>query len=345
MQAANSSIAAFGKVPTYGDFLRHNASGAAVRRFEDWVQRGLLQIKNHREGNMEAAYDGAPTVAFLSRGQTESGPLVGVMRTSRDAAGRRYPLVIASEVGSDNVAQLSSVVASHGPFLDAAASLAVEGASGRIEQKEFGSRVELLAKVPRYRSDGGVPEDQREFLRTTTFKELGEALWTHYEDSGKYFLFKNLNDLVAITSQEGEASPGFSFGIRFPLSDARATATASFWLAVLEGILPVRGDEVSVFWSLPPSSENPGGGTAPFIVLYFDTPTPRAFLEVLKGGRSSDGVFDLEDGGGVSGSDAALALPADLGEMLERESVTLEDVLHRLRTSIASGPHSTPARS
>lgn len=320
MQAAMSNVSAFGKVPTHGDFVRQNASGRAVRTFEEWLQRGLFHIKSLRQTDLESAYDTSPAMAFLFRGGADLPALAGVMQASRDAAGRRYPLVVAAELSETPSPTISSVIVSLAAYFEAAAELARAGASGSVGHRAVIERAGALPPVSEA-LNGRVPEDHVQYMSRTTLGSLGEALWTHFEASDKYYLFKNLLDVVAALPEDGSAS--VAFGLRFPIEEAAPTSSASFWLNVCERLLPASLGGATLLWSM-------GGGSAtwpgePALLAFFETPPPRILVDVFSGSAVNDAVFDLQDGGGAQAAEVALAIPATLGELLENDTNSLSD--------------------
>ncbi|MGH7450302.1 MAG: TagF domain-containing protein, partial [bacterium] len=41
MSSANFPAGCFGKLPSYGDFIRHNAASREALDFDQWIQQGL----------------------------------------------------------------------------------------------------------------------------------------------------------------------------------------------------------------------------------------------------------------------------------------------------------------
>lgn len=81
----------FGKLAACADFIRPHRHAAVVERFDGWLQRAHRSLQRREE--WMPAYDGSAPVEFVFHDQQER--IVGVFHPSRDAAGRRYPLVAA----------------------------------------------------------------------------------------------------------------------------------------------------------------------------------------------------------------------------------------------------------
>lgn len=85
-------IGYFGKVPGSADFVAHNAAYQDVRELDGWLQEALAWLA---EGvaDWQAHFDALPTCFFHFRASNGQW-LLGGMQSSRDASGRRYPLLI-----------------------------------------------------------------------------------------------------------------------------------------------------------------------------------------------------------------------------------------------------------
>ncbi|MBY5929707.1 type VI secretion system-associated protein TagF [Halomonas sp. DP8Y7-3] len=85
-------IGFFGKLPSSADFVSSNASHKDVRELDEWVQGALYRLAEC-EPEWEAFCDALPTCFFHFRASNGYW-LVGGIRMSCDASGRRYPLLI-----------------------------------------------------------------------------------------------------------------------------------------------------------------------------------------------------------------------------------------------------------
>lgn len=85
-------IGFFGKAPSSADFVASNASHKDVRELDEWVQSALFRLAES-EPQWEALCDAMPTCFFHFRASNGYW-LLGGIRMSSDASGRRYPLLI-----------------------------------------------------------------------------------------------------------------------------------------------------------------------------------------------------------------------------------------------------------
>src|SRR5580700_3030409 len=97
--SAPLQVAVFGKTPRMGDFLRVGAGGPAGEALEQWVEQGLGLAEAKRGSAWPGIYAAGATYAFVFRPPRTSiakEALVGVIKPSVDAVGRRFPLVVYS---------------------------------------------------------------------------------------------------------------------------------------------------------------------------------------------------------------------------------------------------------
>lgn len=90
-------IGYFGKVPGSADFVAHNAAYKDVRELDSWLQDALAWMAECDAGWHER-FDALPMCFFHFRASNGHW-LLGGMQSSRDASGRRYPLLVFQRLG------------------------------------------------------------------------------------------------------------------------------------------------------------------------------------------------------------------------------------------------------
>jgi type VI secretion system protein ImpM len=92
-------IGLFGKLPAHGDFVRRGTLPASFTRpWDDWVQDGMQAARDRLgDARWASAWDGAPAWRFaLPAGACGPKAAAGVLLTSQDGVGRRFPLTLAA---------------------------------------------------------------------------------------------------------------------------------------------------------------------------------------------------------------------------------------------------------
>ncbi|ARA91956.1 type VI secretion-associated protein [Rhodothermaceae bacterium RA] len=328
MQADALPIAYFGKVPTFADFARYQATSPAWRALDEWVQRGIRRFATaHRALLREAARRAVP-VSFAFASERTDTVLVGVMRPSRDQAGRFYPFCLACEVPAPAFRDRADWLPWQArPFLEEAARVVEAAAQGTLDYRALDEALPAVARA----ADGllAPPGATADALGATPFKRFAESIWGDFEHGGKYVLFKNLLDILDTLRRMDR--PRLRYGLVFPLG-AEGGQAAAFWWALCRRLVPPEAAPLpTAFWPAP------GAATAnPRLALFYPAPAPGAFAWLLDLDaadplrRDNDALCELERIEHGAASDAVLALPPEVGSLIESESATLADVLHRM---------------
>jgi len=79
----------YGKIPATGDFVGRGLAGDFVRAWDRWVASHLAPLQS------SGAWPEDVALRFLL-GPDANGPMAGIVVTSNDRAGRRFPLTVAA---------------------------------------------------------------------------------------------------------------------------------------------------------------------------------------------------------------------------------------------------------
>jgi type VI secretion system ImpM family protein len=92
MAATSTTLGVFGYLPGQSDFVRVRAADREVRRFEEWLERGLHQARWEMGGGFSVAY---PRLfhRFVFRLDNSERVVVGVLCASVDSHQRPFPFV------------------------------------------------------------------------------------------------------------------------------------------------------------------------------------------------------------------------------------------------------------
>jgi type VI secretion system protein ImpM len=96
----------FGKLPGMGDFAQRRLEPHFQQHWDNWLQRGLQQLRTQRE-DWVTHYLEAPLWCFaLGEDVLGAKPWLGILMPSVDAVGRYFPLTLAIEM--EHAAQSNS---------------------------------------------------------------------------------------------------------------------------------------------------------------------------------------------------------------------------------------------
>jgi type VI secretion system ImpM family protein len=89
----------YGKLPSHGDFVRRELPLNFVQPWDQWLQEGLRAARESLAREFDALWAAAPAWRFrIPAGACGDSEVAGVMVTSQDAAGREFPLTLATLV-------------------------------------------------------------------------------------------------------------------------------------------------------------------------------------------------------------------------------------------------------
>lgn len=87
----------FGKLPAHGDFVRRALPRSFITPWDDWLSAGIAAARETLGEEWEATWEAAPIWRFrLAPGACGPEAAVGVVATSADTVGRRFPLTLAA---------------------------------------------------------------------------------------------------------------------------------------------------------------------------------------------------------------------------------------------------------
>lgn len=89
----------YGKLPSYGDFVRRELPSSFVNPWDEWLQAGMAAARDGLGLGFDALWHSAPAWRFrLPAGACGPAAVAGVLLTSRDSVGRCFPLTVAAEL-------------------------------------------------------------------------------------------------------------------------------------------------------------------------------------------------------------------------------------------------------
>lgn len=84
----------FGKLPAGAEFVRARAEDRSVQEFEGWLQQGLFHSRRELGARFDERYDAGLNHCFIFRPDNFGQTVVGIVRSSWDSVGRRFPFVV-----------------------------------------------------------------------------------------------------------------------------------------------------------------------------------------------------------------------------------------------------------
>lgn len=109
-------LSLYGKLPTAGDFLSVEIPRPLLRPLEDWLSASVATSRDNVEGDWTEIFDKAPVWCFWIGENVLGRRMAGVLRTSRDKVGRRFPVVLFTSSEDRNAVAEAPVLDSDWQF-------------------------------------------------------------------------------------------------------------------------------------------------------------------------------------------------------------------------------------
>ncbi len=309
---------AFGKLPQFGDFFKHNAGSREMLAFDQWLQQGILYAKSQLKQEWDTVFDSAPAQHFLFYADNPERFLLGIFQPSQDKTVRKYPFWVSLQIERNS---LGTELLPLTPVLFAAffqQTLALlQEARNNMSMPELVARVEALKSG----AQNEMRLEYRSYLDDTTLEKFLCGALGSFEDSRKYLLFRNLVEvLTPLRSQELSR---VNLGLRFPLStDAQMRGFETcFWFYLCKRLLGGSMLTPVLFWNASPVVQKA------FLYIYFRPPSAKNFLTLLRPEEASDTLCKLEEEGAAQLAAAENALPAWYRDLLQTPGASLKKII------------------
>jgi type VI secretion system ImpM family protein len=216
MTTSHFSAGGFGKLPQFGDFVKHNASSPEMQALDQWLQQGMQFAQRHFNQSWELAYQRAPAYHFLFYSNSAQRLLLGRLQPSFDKSMRKYPFLVWLTIEKSKLSErvIAALPAAFSVFFAHAQQL-LHDASNGLEMRDIADRIEKL----KMEFPGGLEEQARQHqsrLAAMTSEQLWRGLFDRFDDARKYLLFKNLTEILL--PYRGRDAAKLTLGLRFPLT-------------------------------------------------------------------------------------------------------------------------------
>lgn len=314
-------LGCFGKLPIYPDFIRHNAGGTEIHQLDQWFQEGLQLAKTKLGSNWAEDFSRSGAWGFVFSPKGSGRFLVGSFKPSRDEGGRRYPFFLFLQVERSRFSlPLYFAPLAFKGFLDRSVHEMLRDGSGPDIKAFLSGLQQISVPIP---DTGALKEAYVKHLQARTVGEFWTDLSGDFSGPGKYLLDLNLSDVLEPLRLQ--FSRRFGLGLRFPLL-VRGESDGfdiPFWFELMFRILG-REEEASCFlWSWDSAARKAG------LMVYFDPPSARQLLFLIRPDLDDDSWFDLLPAGRPDAGQGLERLPEDRKTLLDDEKLSLAEYLEK----------------
>lgn len=318
--ASTSPATCFGKIPSRGDFVKGAGQHQLINVLDRWVSQAMERLSE--DPRWKIAYDGASAVDFAFVGARSRLSVIGHLRPSSDASGRRFPFISAATVERDDSLM----------FRCAPAGLGYAFAClGRVSEAGVGGAevAPLLAELDSLNCAGDFETAIRSdplgnFVRRTSIGALSEMLGLQSDDAVRRILLA-IGLLMRPVLGQGSVSIDKDMVLPLPADERHRHLVAGLWLYLVTAFLRKTMVELQVIIERKLD--------APRLVLGFNGSSPSTLLVALSretGVERSILLFDpewIEDQDSLSNDYGV----AKLSTYLSRPDVTLELAINTFR--------------
>jgi type VI secretion system protein ImpM len=233
----------FGKLPLRGDFVRSATSPALVQSLDRWLSSGIELMAD--DAHWKHMYDQAPGARFVMMGSQRSSAVAGYLMPSADAAGRRFPFLVATtlQIEGDQIGLYPLMLE---PVFTQLSALC------RSAQRAIGDAATVLAGLNAAQSPPPwaphlAREEYRKFLEYTTMAGLSFELQGHESriDFRQALLALGLLLQPLLTSGPQEVEKGLQLPL--PAHEPGRSRVATFWMVLIARFVQRTPHDLSVF--------------------------------------------------------------------------------------------------
>jgi len=276
---AGPFVGAFGKLPCTGDFLRVRAGVEPAQGFQQWLGKAIDWAAPRNLEGWPDRLDETPYAFVFSAG---TGVLVGVLRGSRDSAGRRFPMAVFGALDTAEIDGRAAII----PF---AASGFIEAARGLVESvgsvDSPATLERLVDALPSPRVAPGASGHFTLWASSHLAREVWDGAYGADQGAGARVAIHTVFEALApFRGKDGNDMP---LCARLPLG-AEPTLEACAWLEIVRAAGGWKRHVPIAFWPLGRPA-----GRASALVVGLGQAHPLALAEAVLGGVDADQVCDL----------------------------------------------------
>jgi len=302
-------VAAFGKLPWAGDFLQEgHPPGKEV--LLDWLERGIAVGANRGNGWRQEFEEGVQK-GFLFPASSDT-LLAGVLASSSDTVGRRFPFVVYTAFDSESITLAPHAVPLLlGPFLHGAGEQVLRL---QHEQSELSAAIAQL-DVPNFGALSAHQDGYTAWTQGEKIASAGAAIFgADWLDSFAYALYMTWE---AIRPFRGQESPPTPLSVRYPLGAGLAGA-ATFWLQVVRLCAGWKKTTPLCIWSFEPER--------PWLTVQLGAVSPQTFADVWQRTPASEDLCNLMEPKSTGLAMLTTVRP-DLANILRHPDATVDQLL------------------
>lgn len=316
----SSTLGYYGKLPLSAEFIRSQASGAEIDELDEWIREGMFHAKSILGPSWSVDFVQGDQWAFLYLPRDRSRFLIGLLKPSRDKAGREFPFLLYLLLERKEFHELPWCAPMHfSEFFEKGHRLLAD-VSTESDLNRLQFRLRALAPLEAPEASSVEVRYHVELLRRRT-RDYWTDLFGEFEHVKKYEVLRSL----LLSSPGLDASSRCQWGAQFPLLplSKEETYDLPFWIDLVSHASGHRPEAGILLWNRRPSK------VKPLLFVSLERPLHQLLLYLIHPERWPDRLPG-DDERGERLTEAARLL-------LDDGDVTLEAFLHRVSRLRAEG--------
>lgn len=306
----------FGKLPSRGDFVQGGTQSRLITLLDRWASASMEVLSENPRWKL--IFDSAAGLDFAFVGAHSPHSVIGHLKPSRDASGRRFPLIAATAI-----TRRDQLGFRYGPIgFSGLWGMFRSSLEAALDTDHGSNSLDALTCI-----DCAAAADLAlrnspllRFARTTTLAQLSGETGSSIAATRRQILSIGL----LLNPVSGRRQCRIERGLCLPLPDATRTrcSVAGFWLYLITAMLRETDCELQILLGRVQGKER--------MIIGFNGASPRTLTGVLSPATLDDAVLLLDDPCWIDTHPALHATPAiaRLVSYLEHPSLTLEAVLN-----------------
>lgn len=281
MNALSATATCFGKIPSRGDFVKGQGQHQLVSVLDRWVSTAMERLSE--DPRWKHAYDEAVPVDFVFAGARSRVSVVGHLRPSADASGRRYPFMTATTIERNDALVFRCAPAGLGVTLGMLAKIAEIGSNGG-ELPEIHAQLETIRCGEEF-EQSLVSDPLGHFVRRTSTLSLSQMLGVSSDTVRRIVLAVGI--LLRPVLGRGQMSIEKALVFPLPPDERNRNLTAALWLYLVSAFLRNTGAELELIITRH--------AYKPRLILGLNGTTPLTLVSAILPETTAEHTIILED--------------------------------------------------
>ncbi|TVT48471.1 MAG: type VI secretion system-associated protein TagF [Denitromonas halophila] len=321
MTHASAPATCFGKLPSRGDFVKGPNQHSLTRMLDRWLSAAMELLSE--DPRWKIAYDEAPAVDFAFVGPRSRLSVIGHLRPSQDASGRRFPFLTVATIERDDLLMFRCGPAGLSRPFGQLRSVA-RGALSGTELAQTLAELAALSCADDF-AVAVAADPLGHFVRGTSIARFAEMISAETTPDAVRRIILAIGLLMRPVLGSGGSPIEKALVLPLPDSEQHRNLAASFWLYLVTAFLRKTSCELQVLIARDARGAR--------LVIGFNGASSRTLLTVMSPQSMPEHVIVLDDPEWIEQHDMLLDDYgiAKLSSYLHQSETTLESAVNTFR--------------